>query len=84
MPETRARKCDISATIFRTYGHRRKNDHLFNFFCSQVEPDQALGDLYQGFDRYAIGGLPMPLPDKPLITQMGDNKVKIEEQKRRL
>ena len=38
----------------------------------EVQPGQSLGDLYQGFDKYMIGGLPMPCPDKPLITQMSD------------
>jgi serine/threonine protein kinase len=41
----------------------------------EVQPDQSLGNLYQGFEKYTLGGLPMPLPDKPLITQMSDTKV---------
>ena len=41
----------------------------------EVQPGQNLGDLYSGFDKYQIGGLPMPLPDKPLITQMSDTGV---------
>jgi hypothetical protein len=36
----------------------------------EVQPGQSLGDLYQGFEKYSISGLPMPLPDKPLITQV--------------
>jgi len=40
-----------------------------------VQPGQSLGNLYQGFEKYTISGLPMPLPDKPLITQMSDTKV---------
>jgi len=36
----------------------------------EVYPGQSLGDLYQGFEKYTIAGLPMPLPDKPLITQV--------------
>jgi len=41
----------------------------------EVQPGQSLGDLYQGFEKYSISGLPMPLPDKPLITQMSDTHV---------
>jgi hypothetical protein len=41
----------------------------------EVQPAQSLGDLYQGFEKYSIAGLPMPLPDKPLITQMSDTHV---------
>merc|ERR1719244_2576194 len=41
----------------------------------EVQPGQTLGNLYQGFEKYTIGGLPMPLPDKPLICQMSDTKV---------
>ena len=41
----------------------------------EVQPGQTLGDCYQGFDKYTIGGLPMPCPDKPLITQMSDTHV---------
>ena len=41
----------------------------------EVQPGQSLGDCYQGFDKYQIGGLPMPMPDKPLITQMSDTGV---------
>ena len=41
----------------------------------EVQPNQSLGDLYQGFEKYSISGLPMPLPDKPLITQMSDTHV---------
>jgi serine/threonine protein kinase len=41
----------------------------------EVQPGQSLGQLYQGFEKYTMGGLPMPLPDKPLITQMSDTKV---------
>jgi len=40
----------------------------------EVQPGQTLGNLYQGFEKYTMGGLPMPLPDKPLITQMSDVK----------
>jgi len=40
----------------------------------EVQPGQTLGNLYQGFEKYTIGGLPMPLPDKPLICQMSDTK----------
>ena len=40
-----------------------------------VQPGQSLGNLYQGFEKYTISGLPMPCPDKPLITQMSDTKV---------
>ena len=40
----------------------------------EVQPGQTLGNLYQGFEKYTMGGLPMPLPDKPLITQMSDIK----------
>jgi len=40
----------------------------------EVQPGQSLGDLYAGFEKYTLGGLPMPLPDKPLITQMSDTK----------
>jgi len=40
----------------------------------EVQPGQSLGNLYQGFEKYTIGGLPMPLPDKPLICQMSDTK----------
>ena len=36
----------------------------------EVQPDQSLGDLYDGFEKYAVSGLPMPLPDKPIITQV--------------
>ena len=43
----------------------------------EVLPGQSLGDLYQGFDKYTLGGLPMPLPDKPLITQMSDTGVSL-------
>merc|ERR1712226_177362 len=38
------------------------------------QPGQTLGNLYQGFEKYTMGGLPMPLPDKPLIVQMSDTK----------
>merc|ERR1719462_70908 len=41
----------------------------------EVQPGQSLGNLYQGFEKYTIGGLPMPCPDKPLMTQMSDTKV---------
>ena len=41
----------------------------------EIQPGQSLGDLYQGFEKYSISGLPMPLPDKPLITQMSDTHV---------
>jgi len=41
----------------------------------EVQPGQTLGNLYQGFEKYTMGGLPMPLPDKPLIAQMSDTKV---------
>merc|ERR1712223_1329659 len=40
----------------------------------EVQPGQTLGNLYQGFEKYTMGGLPMPLPDKPLIIQMSDTK----------
>jgi len=40
-----------------------------------VQPGQSLGNLYSGFEKYTVSGLPMPLPDKPLITQMSDTKV---------
>ena len=40
----------------------------------EVQPDQSLGDLYNGFEKYAVSGLPMPLPDKPIITAMSDTK----------
>jgi len=40
----------------------------------EVQPGQSLGNLYQGFEKYTMGGLPMPLPDKPLIIQMSDTK----------
>jgi len=40
----------------------------------EVQPGQTLGNLYQGFEKYTMGGLPMPLPDKPLICQMSDTK----------
>jgi len=40
-----------------------------------VQPGQSLGNLYQGFEKYTMSGLPMPCPDKPLITQMSDTKV---------
>ena len=40
----------------------------------EVQPGQTLGNLYQGFEKYTMGGLPMPLPDKPLIVQMSDTK----------
>ena len=36
----------------------------------EVAPDQSLGDLYDGFEKYAVSGLPMPLPDKPIITSV--------------
>jgi len=39
-----------------------------------VQPGQTLGNLYAGFEKYTMGGLPMPLPDKPLICQMSDTK----------
>ena len=41
----------------------------------EVQPGQTLGDCYQGFDKYSVSGLPMPCPDKPLITQMSDTHV---------
>ncbi|XP_040572571.1 protein Obscurin [Lepeophtheirus salmonis] len=41
----------------------------------EILPGQSLGELYKGFDKYTISGLPMPLPDKPLITQMSDTSV---------
>ena len=31
--------------------------------------------LYLGWDKYSVSGLPMPLPDKPLITLMSDTHV---------
>ena len=65
-----------------TYGLKVFNEHG-EAYCEanllydglEVQPGQSLGDLYQGFDKYTIGGLPMPLPDKPLITQMSDTGV---------
>ena len=44
----------------------------------EVQPDQSLGDLYDGFEKYAVSGLPMPLPDKPIITQMSDTREAIQ------
>jgi hypothetical protein len=41
----------------------------------EVQPGQTLGDCYMGFDKYTVSGLPMPNPDKPLITQMSDTHV---------
>ena len=55
---------------------KRLNLNLFTVYDGlEVQPGQNLGDLYSGFDKYQIGGLPMPLPDKPLITQMSDTGV---------
>ena len=41
----------------------------------EVRAGQSLGDCYQGFDKYSVSGLPMPLPDKPLIVLMSDTHV---------
>ena len=30
---------------------------------------------FSGWDKYSVSGLPMPLPDKPLITLMSDTHV---------
>lgn len=65
-----------------TYGLRVYNEHG-EAYCEaalvydglEVRPGQTLGDCYTGFDKYSISGLPMPLPDKPLITLMSDTHV---------
>merc|ERR1719225_2307301 len=65
-----------------TYGLRVFNEHG-EAYCEaalvydglEVRPGQSLGDCYQGFDKYTVSGLPMPLPDKPLITLMSDTHV---------
>lgn len=65
-----------------TYGLRVFNQHG-EAYCEaalvydglEVRPGQTLGDCYQGFDKYSVSGLPMPMPDKPLITLMSDTHV---------
>ena len=65
-----------------TYGLRVFNEHG-EAYCEaalvydglEVRPGQTLGDCYTGFDKYTVSGLPMPLPDKPLITLMSDTNV---------
>jgi serine/threonine protein kinase len=65
-----------------TYGLRVFNEHG-DAYCEaalvydglEVRPGQTLGDCYTGFDKYTVSGLPMPLPDKPLITLMSDTHV---------
>ena len=69
----------VEETDIGTYGLRCWNEHG-EAYCEakllydglEVQPEQPLGDLYMGFDKYAISGLPMPLPDKPLIQAMSD------------
>ena len=39
--------------------------------------NSIVGDCYQGWDKYSVSGLPMPMPDKPLITQMSDGHVSL-------
>eukprot|EP00094_Tigriopus_californicus_P003329 TCALIF_03202-PA protein Name:"Similar to unc-89 Muscle M-line assembly protein unc-89 (Caenorhabditis elegans)" AED:0.27 eAED:0.27 QI:0/0.83/0.76/0.92/0.91/0.88/25/216/2842 len=72
----------VEETDIGKYGLRVWNEHG-EAFCEsklmydglEVQPDQSLGDCYMGFDKYSISGLPIALPDKPLVTQMSDTKV---------
>ena len=59
--------------VWNEFGEASCESHLM-YDGLEVQPNQSLGDLYQGFDKYSVSGLPMPLPDKPLITQMSDTK----------
>ena len=72
----------VEETDIGTYGLRVWNEHgeasceaKLMYDGLEVQPEQSLGDCYQGFDKYSMSGLPMPLPDKPLICQMSDTKV---------
>lgn len=59
----------VEETDIGTYGIRVWNEHG-EAYCEaklmydglEVEPEQALGDCYLGFDKYQISGLPVALP----------------------
>jgi hypothetical protein len=74
----------VEETDIGTYGLRVWNEHgeatcqsKLLYDGLEVQPEQSLGDLYSGFEKYAVSGLPMPLPDKPLICQMSDTKASL-------
>ena len=82
LPFSRLSMAFVEESDIGVYGLKVWNEHG-EAYCEaklvydglEVQPGQTLGDCYQGFDKYTIGGLPMPCPDKPLITQMSDTHV---------
>ena len=41
----------------------------------ESRPKKAVGDTYTGFEKFKTSGVPVPLPDKPIISKMTDRRL---------